>query len=302
MAVRRTSLTEFQGLLVLHPDHPSVTQDRRPRVWIRDSQEKIIYSADVEQDVGLYTVDILRSSHMATPARLSVETIINLSENGVETRTLTQIMQLSLQERVDRLTLWNDPERGFTLANLWRALAKEGGVFAARLARQSVGSARAMGYVYEAKDSHEDEDDEDELDESDKGDKGDNESTAWWPDPISGSPSSLEETAMCLLDSGFSPDDCALLRSKLKPIASKSLKSCQNKYRFAIAMSCSAFVIPGMRRVVIDLLAVGLTYLVADPCGVLAPGEVHIKSSTRNLIDQDGNETDIVLGDVLVRC
>lgn len=37
-----------------------------------------------------------------------------------------------------------------------------------------------------------------------------------------------------------------------------------------------------------------------DPCNVLEAGEVHIKSSRRNLIDRNGKPTDLVLGDVLV--
>ncbi|KAK7688074.1 hypothetical protein QCA50_008444 [Cerrena zonata] len=37
-----------------------------------------------------------------------------------------------------------------------------------------------------------------------------------------------------------------------------------------------------------------------DPCGVLEPGEVHIKSSYHNLQNQEGNMTDIILGDVLL--
>lgn len=38
----------------------------------------------------------------------------------------------------------------------------------------------------------------------------------------------------------------------------------------------------------------------SDPLGILEPGEVHIKSSSRNLVDANGYPTDIVLGEVLV--
>ena len=38
----------------------------------------------------------------------------------------------------------------------------------------------------------------------------------------------------------------------------------------------------------------------ADPYGVLGPGEVHVKSSKRNLPDQGGRLTDLIKGDVLV--
>ncbi len=38
----------------------------------------------------------------------------------------------------------------------------------------------------------------------------------------------------------------------------------------------------------------------ADPYGVLGPNEIHVKCSRRDFIDQEGRQTDIVLGDVLV--
>ncbi len=40
-------------------------------------------------------------------------------------------------------------------------------------------------------------------------------------------------------------------------------------------------------------------YTPSDPFGVLEPGEIHIKS-TRQLKSQDGLNTDMVIGDVLV--
>ena len=38
----------------------------------------------------------------------------------------------------------------------------------------------------------------------------------------------------------------------------------------------------------------------ADPCGVLGPNEIHVKCSRPSLKTDDGLETDIVVGDVLV--
>lgn len=43
-----------------------------------------------------------------------------------------------------------------------------------------------------------------------------------------------------------------------------------------------------------------MIYYDLDPCFVLEPGEVHIKSSHHNLHNQQGNLTDIILGEVLV--
>ena len=242
--VLTTSLRN-QGLLILHPDHQSISQEPTPKVWLRDSQVKIKYSQRDPYDRALYTVDVLRSSHMATPAHLSVETIINVAENGIESRVLVDLLKVELKERVDKLTKWDDPENNLSLYSLWLALARSEGVFHGRLARLANGAARSHGYVYEDRNQTDPEEDGDEdgLDQIDTA--ASEQSSAWWPDPVGGSPSSLAETAMQLLDSGFTPDTCAVLRSKMKAIAEKVLKPCITKYRLAVKMSCSAFVIVG---------------------------------------------------------
>ena len=43
-------------------------------------------------------------------------------------------------------------------------------------------------------------------------------------------------------------------------------------------------------------------HLATDPTGSLAPGEVHIKSSMRNLVGPDGGATELIEGAVLVCC
>lgn len=282
-----------QGLLNLDPDDAVVTADRIPRVRIRDSQQKILYSDDPTQpvDEALYTVDILRPSHMGTPARLSIETIINLAENGVPVSVFTTLMKVGLQERVDGLTLWNDAEAEHTPMNLWANLAREGGVFSARLARMQAGAARAKGYVHE-----------DRTDGDDDFDASKAQSSAWWDDLVSGCPSSLEEISMQLLDAGFLPDTCPPLRERVKTIAVKALKPTQNSYRMPVPMSCTAFIIPGVyslsdtKNRSTDTNDMGI-----DPTGTLAAGEVHIKSSRRNLLGPDGQATELIEGEVLVR-
>ena len=50
---------------------------------------------------------------------------------------------------------------------------------------------------------------------------------------------------MTLIDSGFRPDSCAVLRVKLREVAKKVVKTFQTKFRFEVPMSCSAFIVPG---------------------------------------------------------
>lgn len=213
-------------------------KDGRPQVWIRDSQWKIHYSGDRSNNAALYTVDILRLAHMTAAASLSPETIINLAENGVDSQIIVDLMKHDLRGKVDSLTTWDGPNG--TL-RLWYNNVKEGGVIAGRLARRKVAEARAFGYIFDDAKEHSEEDVDDE--DFDKIARG--QSTAWWEDTISGCPSSLEETANRLLDAGFMPESCPVLRAKQCQIAKKSIKSPVNNYRLSITMSCSGLAVPG---------------------------------------------------------
>ena len=94
--------------------------------------------------------------------------------------------------------------------------------------------------------SNEDSDDEDEDPDAIRIDPAiQQKSTAWWADQISGCPSSLEETVMVLLDSGFTPLDCPVLAEKLKHVILRAIRSYVLRYKIEVPMSCTAFIIPG---------------------------------------------------------
>lgn len=114
----------------------------------------------------------------------------------------------------------------------------------ARRARENPGTARAKGYSERDKDELE-LDDEEGFSEFDNNERGQR-SSAWWVDEISGCPSSLEETIMCLIDSGFLPAECPVLRDKLHKFIRARLRDYIKSYRIEIPMSASAFLIPGM--------------------------------------------------------
>lgn len=185
----------------------------------------------------------MRIAHLSYPASLSTETIINLAENGVPLDVFKSLMKTSMQEKIDGLTTWSGPDG---IYQLYYNLAKEGGVVAARLARGNPAFARAMGWIFDdvAPDDVYNDGEGDTEDEA--LDKATSESSsAWWPDPVGGSPSSLEETCMELIDSGFSPDHLPVLREKLKKVAEKANKTTLEKYRMQVPMSCSAWAVPG---------------------------------------------------------
>ena len=173
---------------------------------------------------------------MKIAGRLSHEILVNLAENGVKPSVFSRLIQNNLVEIVDKFMKWDDT------IDLWRTVARHGGVLFQRRTRECGGEARSRGYEkYEtADDAEEEDDDEDGLRQMQDMEK----STAWWWDEISGCPSTLEETVMVLLDSGFTPAGCPVLQGKLKPIVRSRLLSSSN-CKPQVNMSCTAFIIPG---------------------------------------------------------
>jgi RNA-dependent RNA polymerase len=168
---------------------------------------------------------------MRNPAQISREMTINLSENGVSSGIFIDLFYQSMENVISPLLNWDGQD---AMAKLWVAVAKEGSVMAARITRESPWAARVHGLqLYDQDNSTEDDD---SLSHS----------IAWWGDEISGCPSSLEETIMSFLDTGFHPAFNSALAEKLQIVAKKAVKSCISKSRVTIPMSCSALIVPGM--------------------------------------------------------
>lgn len=259
-----------KGLLLQHPGKEENSWTY-PCVWLRPSQIKIRHSDSFMHHPAHCIIDVLRASHMQSPIQISREMIINLAENGVPHTIFAELFSNSLSSTIDSLLDWDGQD---AMPRLWAAIFKKGNVMAARIARESTWTARARGVqLYE----HEDDSEDEETDDTDSLPQ----STAWWGDDISGCPSSLEETVMTFLDSGFHPACNSILAEKLRIVAKNAVKSRMGKYRVTVPMSCSAFVVP-------------------DPLGVLQEGEIHVKSSQRCLVKPDGQKSERVVGDVLV--
>jgi RNA-dependent RNA polymerase len=103
------------------------------------------------------------------------------------------LLHQGLKELVEPLLEWEGPD---AMRSLWCNMRRLGGVLSARRAREEPGLARVKGYSYS---EHGPEEDSSELEDEDGFDTTEEEkSSAWWRDEISGCPSSLEETVMCL--------------------------------------------------------------------------------------------------------
>ncbi|KAF9465114.1 RNA dependent RNA polymerase-domain-containing protein [Collybia nuda] len=248
-----------------------------PVVYLRPSQIKINYPSERLADPAHLIIEVLRTSYMRSPARVSPETIINLAENGVPDRIFRNLLKQSITNIIEGLTTWEGPDAMF---NLYVNVERAGGVFHARRAREAAGEARARGLGDRSVEEADDEDEDEEgLKEFDRA--TDERSIAWWVDQISGCPSSLEETVMVLLDAGFTPQTSPVLREKLKKVVTTRVKNNSQKFRFDVLCSAIAFVVP-------------------DPYGVLGPDEIQVKCSSRKLQTAEGLLTDLILGDVLL--
>jgi len=173
---------------------------------------------------------------MRSPSRLAAETIVNFAENGVPHQVFIDLMKEGLDAIVDALLDWDGPDAMF---RLWHNVARTGAVVVARLARQAAGEARSKGFFVKDNDTEpEDEDDLDAIIDNPR-------SIAWWGDEISGCPSSLEETALVMIDAGFTPRDCPVLADKLRNILKSSVDNFVHSYKIEVPMSCIAWIIPG---------------------------------------------------------
>ncbi|KAJ7054338.1 RNA dependent RNA polymerase-domain-containing protein [Mycena amicta] len=247
-----------RGMLLVTSGSPDTSTV--PRAAFRNpSQVKIVYNQAAQENIANATVDLLRFSRTKTPAHVFV-----------------RLQESHLALGVEDMLLWaKGPARdGFGhMQDLYRAVEKSENVYSARRFREVGGEARIHGFEqYGETEDMEDDSFEDIIHAK---------SAAWWPDYISGSPSSLAETVMALLDSGFTPQSLPVLRDKLKQIVRSKIIYRTQTFNFDIQQSAGAFVVP-------------------DYLGVLGPEEIHFKSSKREFFQADGFPTDIVLGDVLM--
>ncbi|THU89976.1 hypothetical protein K435DRAFT_276844 [Dendrothele bispora CBS 962.96] len=258
-----------KGLLSLDREWESDT----PSIHLRNpSQIKILYSPEVAVDLSHLTIDILRFNTVKTPGRLSAEVIVNLAHNGVPAEVFLDLCRDALKEVVEGLTTWQGEDAMF---HLWKNVEQAEHVIISRLSRESVTNGRLKGFD-NPRDNDPTENENDNFNEIHE-----QRSTAWWPDLISGCPSSMSETAMALLDSGFQPSSCAYLMDKLQNITKSAIKNLVNKSHYDIPQSATALVIP-------------------DPYGELGPNEIHFRTSRRELMTQDGYLSDTVTGEVLI--
>lgn len=220
-----------QGLLVLDPDDSS----DEPTIRLRPSQVKIQYDPSLPIDPARLTIDVLTTSHAGQHCFLSTQTIMNLFSNDVPAFAFLQLLEKGLD---DLRTVLMDWEGLDAMTRLWCAVYRIGRVMSKRGAREDPALARVKGHAPQWKTDTVDDDDDDEQEI----DKQEAQSAI---DEHSGTPLSLEETILHLLDAGMTPQNCIFLRTKLESFVKLCINNYILKFRIPVPLSRTALMVPG---------------------------------------------------------
>lgn len=125
-----------KGFWILHP----TDQSAQPRIWIRESQNKIKNSTF---DRAHRIFDLLAPSRPSASIVLTAQSIMNVFANGIRATTLIRMMEDGLENEIGPLLEWNKPH---AMVFLWDAINKLGNVSGSRTQRVSVAVNRAMGF------------------------------------------------------------------------------------------------------------------------------------------------------------
>ncbi|KAG2369519.1 RNA dependent RNA polymerase-domain-containing protein [Suillus spraguei] len=264
-----------KGMWVLHPDPEYQVADGPPKIWIRNSQNKINCGPLHKVDAAHRIFDLVAPSRVTGPSRLSRDTLVNLTHNNVPTGILKELMADGLHNEVRQLTEWNGPD---SMLVVWRAVERAGRVVTCRLRRRIAGQARAFGLGQ----LRPNEELSDEIDDDDIA--SDQPLAASDPrsrNPHSGQPTSLHESVLELLQAGFHPLKLDLLFRKLQNVVTLVLDDYIKNCHIPVKESLEAYIIP-------------------DPYGVLEEGQIHFRSSQHITDPESGTHMDVITGPVLV--
>lgn len=124
-----------KGFWILHPTDDSDV----PKIWIRDSQNKIKNSGF---DRAHLIFDLLSPSRPHSSVALSAQSIVNLFSNGIPDSVLIHLMEQGLLDEISPLLEWNKPH---AMVFLWDAVNKCGNVSGTRSQRLATSLNRVLG-------------------------------------------------------------------------------------------------------------------------------------------------------------
>jgi RNA-dependent RNA polymerase len=234
-AVVQGRIAGSKGLWMLHPLDRSPTEP--PRIWIRDSQKKVNFPNLNDRTHRIF--NYLGPARVTSPHRLSMQSILNLSHNGVPHEVFTQILRQGLDQEVARIVEWDQPH---AMRHLWKALYQLR-VGSLRLYRQARGVSRALGLTGRKIEGDTSEDAEVDAE---------NVVDAWTGrNQFSGTPISLHEITMEMLQAGFHPLTSRFLYDKIRHVLSGIIDSYVKDFKLSVPQSVEAFICPGHRLVLV---------------------------------------------------
>lgn len=275
-----------KGMWVLHYDPDEQVSDGPAKIWIRPSQTKIKLGEVSRLGKAQRMFDLLAPSRVTGPSHLSSQTLINLSHNGISHQLLKDLMALGLKEELQPFIDWSQPH---SMIIVWRAVERAGSVVVSRLRRMFAGQARALGLGQLHPLENQSQENEEDI--------GDLQHPAQLRHiKHSGQPLTLHETVLELLQAGFHPMKLDYLFQKVESVMTLVLDDYVEKFHIPVIESCEAYIIPGKCSLHYNSMLI----VFPDPCGVLEEGQIHFRSSEPIINSNTGEQTDIILGDVLV--
>lgn len=272
-----------KGLWLLHPEYqhdPSET----PMIWIRESQYKINIP-DNQMTRAHRIFDLVAPNRLTFPSRLSSQTIVNLSHNGVPDEIFVKLMKDGIKEDFNKLTTW-DSENAMKV--VLHAVGKVGNVNGIRVQREAAGMGRALGYGH-------DKDVEDSFEPS-----GSDENVV--PPPpgrarVSLEPNTLGEKVYEMIAAGFEPLQSQTLNADLKQLVKNVLQGYVKSYHIPNPQSCDAFIVPGTSA---ELFSLRISTWSTDPFDILEENQIYFRSWSNVRDAQSECNPEMVTGPALV--
>lgn len=221
-----------KGVWILHPEHQT-NQLEEPKIWIRESQNKINLDLESPTTSRAHLIfDLVAPAHLTYPARLNMQTIVNLSHNGVPNHVFEKLMEEGIQSDFQRLTNW---EGETAMKSLLHTVAQLGGLSGIRLRRELAGLGRVLGHG------------KPERVELTSGEfqGGCDPTQATGRAKISGEPSALVEKIFEMIAAGFHPLTSRVLWDDLERMVKNQITSSIQTFHIPTPESLEAFIIPG---------------------------------------------------------
>jgi len=255
-----------KGIWILHPEHQT-NQLEEPKIWIRESQNKINLDLKSPNTSRAHLIfDLVAPAHLTCPTRLNMQTIVNLSHNGVPNWVFEKLMEDGIKSDFQKLTTW---EGETAMKSLLYTVSQLGGLSGIRLGRELAGLGRALGHGRPKKI---------EL-SSEELQGGCDPLQTTGRTKFSGEPTALVEKIFEMIAAGFHPLTSRVLWEDLEQMVKNHISSYILSFHIPTLESLEAFIVPGEHSIPDILVALVFSLYFIDPFGILEPDEIYFHAN-----------------------